>query len=80
MEVHVYLSQLELLKQKVIATEHKLASHKERIYLYDEQLQDLKKMLAKEEAQSWGCVKGVEELREKNNKATNKDKHSKKKK
>ncbi|KAL5132809.1 hypothetical protein HKD37_03G006250 [Glycine soja] len=58
-EVNPYLSQAEELKQK------KLASHEERICLYDEQVQELKKKLAKEEAQSRGYTNGVEEQRKK---------------
>jgi len=41
---------VEELKHKVITSAQKLASHEKRIRLYDEQVQELKKMLAKEEA------------------------------
>jgi len=53
---------VEGLKHKLIATEEKLAYHEDRICLYDEQIQEIKKMLVKEEAQSRGYAPGVEEL------------------
>jgi len=61
-EVNPYLSQVEKLKHKVITIEQKLASHEKRIRLYDEQVKEVKKILAKEEAQSHGYANGIEEL------------------
>ena len=79
LEVNPYLSQVEELKQKLIAAEEKLASPEDRICVYDEQIQELKKMLAKKEAHCRGYAIGVEELQKKNSKAIYEDKHSEKK-
>ncbi|KAG5133729.1 hypothetical protein JHK82_024917 [Glycine max] len=65
LEVNPYLSQVEELKQKLIAAEEKLASPEDRICVYDEQIQELKKMLAKKEAHCRGYAIGVEELQKK---------------
>ena len=62
LEVNPYLSQVEELKQKLIAAEEKLASPEDRIHVYDEQIHELKNMLAKEEAHCRGYATGVEEL------------------
>ena len=65
LEVNPYLSQVEELKQKLIAVEEKLAFHEDRIHVYDGQIQELKKMVAKEEAYCQGYATGVEELQKK---------------
>ena len=57
-DVNHLLSQMEELKLKVAANE-------ERICLYEEQIMELKKMLAKEEDQSQANFEVVVELRKK---------------
>ena len=58
LDVNNLLSQIEELKLKV-------ATNEERVFLYEEQIMDLKKMLVKEENQSQPNSEVVVELRKK---------------